>query len=100
MLSHGTSGGLLISMARTALGGIGSVALKEEMQRVERLSNAETNAGLFEGRCSVWMFYDDSLPLVMDDCLYYCVMEDGFSTSHNPRCQTIDVLKYANETGI
>jgi len=49
---------------------------------------------------SVWVFYDDSLPLVMDDCLYYCVMEDGFSTSDNPRCKTTGVLNYANGTGI
>ena len=34
----------------------------------------------------------------MDDCLYYCVMEDGFSTSDNPRCQTTGVLKCANGT--
>ena len=44
--THGTSGGLLSLMAQTALGGTGQLsfavtlvhpALKEEMQRVERL---------------------------------------------------------------
>ena len=58
--TRGTSGGLLSSMAQTAPGGIGPVvfrscaalvhpALKGEMQRVERRSTAETNAGLLEG---------------------------------------------------
>ena len=59
MLTHGTSGGLLSSMAQTAAWRDWSVvfrsyaalvypALKVEMQRVERLPTAENNAGLID----------------------------------------------------
>ena len=58
VLTRGTSGGLLSSMVQTAwrdwsvvfrsYAALVHPALKEEMQRVERMSTAETNAGLFE----------------------------------------------------
>ena len=55
VLTHGTSGGLLSSMAWRdwsvvfrSYAALVHPALKDEMQRVERLSIAETNAGLVE----------------------------------------------------
>ena len=36
----------------------------------------------------------------MKDCFYYCVMQDGFSTSDNQRFRTTAVSKNANDTGV
>ena len=48
---------------------------------------------------SVWMFYDESLPLAVENCRCHCVMENVLSTSDNPRCRTTAVSNYANGKG-
>ena len=50
--------------------------------------------------CSVWVFYNDNEPLLMKDCFYNCVMQDGLSTSDNQRFRTTAVSKIANDTGV
>ena len=42
------------------------------------------------------MFNDDTYPLVVEDCLYQCVMEDALSTHDNPRFRTTGVLNHTN----
>ena len=58
--------------------------------------HAPTGIGFF----SMWVFYNESWLLYIEDCFYYCVMEDALSTNENPLIRTTGVLNYANGTGI